>query len=33
MALLITRTVVVVTLKLNDLANSLMVCLGRASQC
>lgn len=33
MALLTARAVVVVTLKLNDLANSLMVRPGRASLC
>lgn len=33
MALLTARAVVVVTLKLNDLANALMVRPGRASLC
>lgn len=33
MALLTVRDVVVVTLKLNDLANGLMVCPGRTSLC
>lgn len=33
MALLTVRDVVVVTLKLNDLVNGLMVCPGRTSLC